>query len=152
MKNFPRFALCGLLLLAPATLTLSGCGGGSDKPAIPVVSRTDNFTLSNGQNASLVTRTAGRDVTGMLQILSEPTRESAELPVGLPLGNYNFVGTFEAPRGFNVLGTFPNGRDQFQATGQLPLPNAEGSYAISVNGTTVRGAIPAVQAKSELSG
>ncbi len=148
MKNFLRLALCGLLLFAPATLILSGCGGGSNTPAIPVVSRTDNFTLSNGQNAVLKTRTAGRDLTGTLQILNEPTRESAELPVGLPLGDYNFVGTFQAPRGFNVLGTLPNGRDQFTLSGQLPLPNSEGSYEITVNGTTVRGAIPAVGARS----
>ena len=143
MKNFTRCALCAILLAAPATLTLTGCGGGSDKPAIPAISRTDNFTLPNGQNAVLKTRTAGRDLTGTLQILNEPTRASTELPVGLPLGTYDLVGTFEAPRGFNVLGTFPNGRDQFRLSGQLPLPNSPGSYALEINGITVRGEIPA---------
>ena len=148
MKKFLHFALCALLLAAPATSMISGCGGGSNTPAIPAISRTDSFTLSNGQNAILKTRTAGRDLTGTLQILNEPTQSTAELPVGLPLGTYNLVGTFEAPRGFNVLGTFPNGRDQFRLSGQLPLPTAEGSYALSYNGVTARGVIPAVKVPS----
>lgn len=148
MKNFPRFALCAILLSAPATLTLSGCGGGSNTPALPAISRTDNFTLPNGQNAVLVTRPNGSQLTGTLQILNEPTRESSELPVGLPLGTYNLVGTFQAPRGFDVLGTFPNGRDTFRLNGQLPLPGAEGSYTLSFNDIVVRGVIPAVQVQS----
>lgn len=148
MKKLSRFALCGILLCAPATLILSGCGGGSNTPVIPTISRTDNFTLPNGQNAVLVTRPRGRELTGTLQILNEPTRDSTELPVGLPLGTYDLVGTFESPRGFNVVGTFPNGRDQLQLSGQLPLPTAEGSYTLSFNNTTVRGIISPVPINS----
>lgn len=148
MKNFPRFAFCALLLVAPATLTFAGCGGGSDVPTIPAISRTDNFTLPNGQNAVLVTRPVGTQLTGTLQILNEPTQQSAELPVGLPLGIYNLVGSFAAPRGFNLTGVFPNGRDTLQLSGQLPLPTAEGSYTLSYNDVVVRGIIPAVKVRN----
>ena len=146
MKKIP-LALCGLLLLAPATLTLSGCGGGSNTPSIPAISSTNNFTLPNGQNAVLVTRPNGKQLTGTLQILNEPTQQSADLPVGLPLGTYNLVGTFAAPRGFNVIGTFPNGRDTLTLSGQLPLPTAPGSYTLSFNDVVVNGVIPAVTAR-----
>lgn len=145
MKKLTRFALCAILLAAPATLTLAGCGGGSNKPAIPEISRTDRFTLSNGQNAVLVTRPSGLKLTGTLQILNEPTQQSAELPVGLPLGTYDLVGSFAAPRGFDLVGTFPNGRDKLTLSGQLPLPNVEGSYALSYNDVVVRGIIPALK-------
>ena len=146
MKNFPHFALCALLLSAPAALVLSGCGGGSDRPnlpTIPAISRTDNFTLSNGQNAVLTTRPGGAGLAGTLQILNEPTRSTADLPVGLPLGTYDLVGKFAAPRGFDLVGTFPNGRDKLNLSGQLPLPNAAGSYTLSYNNVVVRGEIPA---------
>lgn len=145
MKKLTRYALCALLLAAPATSVLSGCGGGSDKPAIPAISRTDNFTLPNGQNAVLVTRPRGTQLTGTLQILNEPTQQSAELPVGLPLGTYDLVGSFAAPRGFDLVGTFPNGRDKLTLSGQLPLPAAEGSYVLSYNDVVVRGVIPALK-------
>ena len=149
MKKFP-LALCGLLLVAPATLTLTGCGGGGSNtptiPSLPTISRTDNFTLPNGQNAVLTTRPAGKQLTGTLQILNEPTQQSADLPVGLPLGTYDLVGSFAAPRGFDVVGTFPNGRDTLNLSGQLPLPNAAGSYTLAFNDVVVRGAIPALKA------
>lgn len=124
---------------------MAGCGGGgSDAPAIPTVSRTDNFTLPNGQNAVLVTRPVGSQLTGTLRILNEPTRDSAELPVGLPLGTYDLVGSFEAPRGFDLVGTFPNGRDTLTLSGQLPLPAAQGSYRLAYNDVVVNGVIPAL--------
>ncbi len=130
--------------MLPATLTLTGCGGGSNTPALPAISRTDNLVLPNGQNAVLLTRPAGKQLTGTLQILNEPTRQSADLPVGLPLGTYDLVGSFAAPRGFDLVGTFPNGRDKLTLSGQLPLPNAVGSYTLSYNDVVVRGAIPAL--------
>ena len=148
MKNLTRCALYALLFWAPATLTLAGCGGGSDKPAIPAISRTDRFTLSNGQNAVLTTRPVGSQLAGTLEILNEPTQPSAELPVGLPVGIYNLVGSFLAPRGFSLIGTFPNGTDQLTLSGQLPLPNATGSYTLSFNNITASGVIPAVGARS----
>ena len=149
MKKFSRYALCALLLAAPATTTLAGCGGGgSNVPTIPAISRTDNFTLPNGQNAVLMTRPRGIQLTGTLQILNEPTQQSAELPVGLPLGTYDLVGSFAAPRGFDLIGTFPNGRDKLTLSGQLPLPTAEGSYTLSYNDVVVRGVIPAVKVRS----
>lgn len=148
MNKLTGYALCALLLAAPATLTLSGCGGGSNTPAIPAISRTDNFTLPNGQNAVLVTRPRGIQLTGTLQILNEPTQQSTELPVGLPLGTYDLVGTYAAPRGFDLVGTFPNGRDTLTLSGQLPLPAAEGSYVLSYNDVVVRGVIPAVKVRS----
>ena len=134
--------------MAPAIFTLSGCGGGSNTPSlppIPTISSTDNFTLPNGQKAVLVARPNGKQLTGTLQILNEPTNNTAQLPVGLPLGTYDLVGSFAAPRGFDVVGTFPNGRDTLNLSGQLPLPGAAGSYALSVNGVVVRGVIPAVK-------
>ena len=142
MKKLICCALCALSLAAPATI--SGCGGGSNAPAIPALSRTDNFALPNGQNAVLMTRPAGKQLAGTLQILNEPTRDSTELPVGLPLGTYDLLGSFAAPRGFDLVGTFPNGFDQLRLSGQLPLPNAQGRYTLAYHDIVLNGVIPAV--------
>ena len=140
----------GLMIAAPALTTLPGCNGGTSPLSLRVINNMA-MNLGNGQSGSLNLTVRGTGVTGTLVIPTPPPSVGRPRAIAfqLPPGTYNLAGTFTAPLGFNVTGSFLDGGGQtvaFTITGTLPTTTEPGSFTFTSNGQTVDGTIPVLPA------
>lgn len=158
--------LSGALLAICATTLLPGCGGGSggplsngngnnnnggnNTPTVPLNQvLTAPVTFGNGQTGILrLTRGANNAVTGTLVVNAAPTpdagRTDQAFNFGITIGTYQVTGTFTAPTGFTVNGTFPAPVGNFSINGNLPTTAATGNFTIRANGQTETGVYPRI--------
>ena len=136
----------GLMVAAPAITTLPGCSGGGSPLSLRVINNMA-LALGNGQTGQLSLTVRGTGITGTLVIPTPPPSVGHPRAIAftIPPGTYNLAGTFTAPLGFDVTGSFVDSGGHtvaFTVTGTLPTESATGTFTFTANGQSVSGTIP----------
>jgi hypothetical protein len=133
----------GLFVCAlPVCALVPGCGGGGDGAVVvptpgPGQSVSAPVNFGNGQTGTLNFVRNGNVLTGTLVVAQGSTGSQV-----IPAGTYEFTGTVNSQRNYEVTGTLPGQIGQFRVTGLFPTTTSTGTYTLTFSGQTITGILP----------